>query len=40
MVLLAGIQAQHILPQDGTAVKEVGQRDVDRFSCLDSKGAK
>lgn len=40
MVLLAGIQAQHVLSQDGTAVKEVGQRDVDRFSCWYGKEEK
>lgn len=33
MVLLAGIQAQHVLSQDGAAMKEVGQRDVDGCSC-------
>lgn len=33
VVLLVGIEAQHVLSQDGTAIKEVGQRDVDRLSC-------
>lgn len=32
-MLLAGVQAQHILPQDGAAVEEVGQRDIDGFIC-------
>lgn len=40
MVLLDGIQAQHVFSQDGTAMKEVGQRDVDRFSCSDGKEEK
>lgn len=33
MMLLAGIQAQHVTLQDGAAVEEVRQRDIDGFIC-------
>lgn len=32
-MLRAGTQAQDVLEQDGAAVEEVGQRDVDGFAC-------
>lgn len=40
MVLLAGIEAQHGLSQVRTAMEEVGQRDEDRFPCLDGNETK
>lgn len=36
-MLLAGIQAQHVALQDGAAVEEVRQRDIDGFSCVNVK---
>lgn len=40
MVVLVGIEAQHVLSQGWTAMKEVGQRDVDRSACSDGKETK
>lgn len=39
-MFLNGIQALHVVPQDGAAVEEVGQGDVDGSTCDENKMCK